>query len=82
MSIATDYRQHPDSTVAAPLDEDIIPDTGICGTFRQSMYECALCGSWSMDHRLFLGVSVSNQVGYQCKDFAACQRAQARRSRS
>jgi len=82
IATVTDYRQHPDSTVAAPLDELIIPDTGICGTFRQPMYECALCGSWSMDHRLFLGVSVSNQVGYQCKDFAACQRAQARRSRS
>ena len=72
MSIATDYRQHPDSTVDAPVSESIVPDTGICGNFRQATYECVLCGFWSMDARLFLAVTVSNGTGHQCKDFERC----------
>lgn len=72
MSTDTDFRVHPDSTVDKPLDETVVPDTGICGTFRQRMYECALCGFWSMDHRLFLPVVVSNEHGHQCRDFGRC----------
>ena len=63
-----------------PFDPPSCDDTGICGTFRQPMYECVLCGFWSMDHRLFLDTSIGRTIGYQCKDFGRCQRTQARRA--
>lgn len=80
MSITTDYRVHPDSTVDKPLDESVIPDTGICGTFRQAIYQCVLCQGWSMDHRMFIAITVSNGTGHQCKDFTRCQRRSDRAS--
>jgi hypothetical protein len=63
-----------------PFPPPTCDDTGICGNFRQRMYECALCEFWSMDSRLFLTVVVSNGTGHQCKDFGSCQRRQARRA--
>lgn len=80
MSIDTDFRVHPDSTVDKPLDETVVPDTGLAGDWTQPIYECALCGAWSMDHRLFVVVVVGNGPAHQCKDFGRCQRTQARRA--
>ncbi len=51
-----DFHQHPLSTPGTRTDETIVPDTGICGTFRQPMHECPRrCGAWSMDARLMAG---------------------------
>jgi hypothetical protein len=63
-----------------PFEPPTCDDTGICGSFRQPIYQCALCGSWSTDPSDYLPVVVSNGSGHQCKDFGRCQRRQARRA--